>query len=163
MSVRDKLARSALWRLRPREEFGWGSPWGHGRPGWHIECSTFTALLFGSAVDFHAGGVDLAVPHHANECTQNAAFYGCDSVRAYVHVGHLQVEGQKMSKSLKNFLTINGALAAHSPQALRMFFLAEGWRQPLAFSRAAVEQFAGAIRPAARLPLPLTRPRTPHL
>ena len=132
----------SLWKRRPTSQPGWDSPWGYGRPGWHVECSTITQLLFGARLDFHAGGIDLASPHHDNECTQNAAYHGHDSVRTWLHVGHLEIEGLKMSKSLKNFVTIEECMARHSPQALRMFFLTSDWRKSLSYGADALEQAA---------------------
>lgn len=132
----------SLWKTKPHDEVGWQSPWGWGRPGWHIECSTITALLFGKSIDFHAGGADLAMPHHANESRQNHAFWGHDSVRSYLHIGALQVQGLKMSKSLKNFWTIDDCLVDHCPQAIRMMFLMTKWKTPLAYSQHLMSQAA---------------------
>lgn len=130
----------SLWKSRPTEEAGWQSPWGWGRPGWHVECSTITSVLFGGSLDFHAGGADLATPHHENESAQNRAYFGQDSVRAFVHVGSLQVQGAKMSKSLDNAETVEHFLTGDSPEALRMIFLMTKWKTPLAYTQELLQQ-----------------------
>jgi cysteinyl-tRNA synthetase len=97
----------ALWKASKSGEPAWDSPWGPGRPGWHIECSVMASEVLGSAMDIHSGGIDLAFPHHDNELAQSEAYHQCDQwVNYFTHCGHLHVEGQKMSKSLKNFITV---------------------------------------------------------
>ena len=98
----------ALWKASKAGEPFWDSPWGKGRPGWHIECSVMASCILGSNMDIHCGGVDLAFPHHDNELAQSEAYFGCKQwVNYFLHSGHLHIENLKMSKSLKNFLTIN--------------------------------------------------------
>ncbi len=97
----------ALWKKSKEGEPAWDSPWGKGRPGWHIECSAMAGDVLGENLDIHSGGIDLAFPHHDNEIAQSEAHYKCDQwVNYFLHAGHLHIEGQKMSKSLKNFVTI---------------------------------------------------------
>lgn len=98
----------ALWKASKPGEPSWPSPWGAGRPGWHIECSVMASAVLGEAMDVHSGGVDLAFPHHDNEMAQAEAYHGCPAwVNYFLHTGHLHIEGLKMSKSLKNFITID--------------------------------------------------------
>ena len=97
----------ALWKSSKPGEPAWESPWGRGRPGWHIECSVMASEILGSAMDIHSGGIDLAFPHHDNELAQSEAYHQCHQwVNYFIHTGHLHIEGLKMSKSLKNFITI---------------------------------------------------------
>lgn len=102
----------------------WSSPWGQGRPGWHIECSAMAGHTFGSQLDVHTGGIDLKFPHHNNEIAQCEAHACADGwTRYWLHSGHLHIDGRKMSKSLKNFITIKEFLTHHSPSQLRLFCL----------------------------------------
>ena len=118
-----------MWRLF------WPSPWGEGRPGWHIECSVVASDILGENMDVHAGGVDLKFPHHDNELAQSEAYYGCKQwVNTFFHAGHLHIKGLKMSKSLKNFITIRQALKEHSPRQLRLMFLLQPWDKPMNYS-----------------------------
>ncbi|CAI5537263.1 unnamed protein product [Closterium sp. Naga37s-1] len=105
----EKRNRSdfALWKASKAGEPSWPSPWGDGRPGWHIECSAMASDIVGFPMDIHSGGIDLRFPHHDNELAQAEAFHGCGQwVNYFLHAGHLHIEGLKMSKSLKNFITI---------------------------------------------------------
>jgi cysteinyl-tRNA synthetase len=99
----------ALWKAKSKPgEPAWPSPWGEGRPGWHIECSVMASEVLGRSMDIHSGGVDLMFPHHDNELAQSEAYHGCRQwVNYFLHTGHLHIEGLKMSKSLKNFITID--------------------------------------------------------
>ncbi|KAF9350264.1 hypothetical protein BGX26_011540 [Mortierella sp. AD094] len=118
----------ALWKASKSGEPAWDSPWGPGRPGWHIECSVMASEVLGSSMDIHSGGVDLAFPHHDNELAQSEAYHQCDQwVNYFTHCGHLHVQGQKMSKSLKNFITVQQALEKYTPRQLRLFFLLHQW------------------------------------
>ncbi|CAG8532574.1 10507_t:CDS:10, partial [Ambispora leptoticha] len=118
----------ALWKKSKPGEPAWNSPWGPGRPGWHIECSVMASEILGENMDIHSGGIDLAFPHHDNELAQSEAYHGCPQwVNYFVHVGHLEVEGQKMSKSLKNFITIKQALEKYTSRQLRLCFLLHQW------------------------------------
>ncbi|KAF9962810.1 hypothetical protein BGZ65_007829 [Modicella reniformis] len=118
----------ALWKASKSGEPAWDSPWGPGRPGWHIECSVMASEVLGSGMDIHSGGIDLAFPHHDNELAQSEAYHQCDQwVNYFTHCGHLHVEGQKMSKSLKNFISVQQALEKYTPRQLRLFFLLHQW------------------------------------
>ncbi|XP_058471948.1 probable cysteine--tRNA ligase, mitochondrial isoform X1 [Solea solea] len=127
----------ALWKhSKPQEPF-WDSPWGRGRPGWHIECSTIASCLFGSQLDIHSGGIDLAFPHHENEIAQSEAFHQCDQWAHYFfHSGHLHLKGsaEKMSKSLKNYITIKDFLQTYTANEFRMFCLLTKYRSAIDYS-----------------------------
>ncbi|XP_063240086.1 cysteine--tRNA ligase, cytoplasmic isoform X2 [Bacillus rossius redtenbacheri] len=125
----------ALWKSSKRGEPWWDSPWGRGRPGWHIECSVMASAVCGGSLDIHTGGVDLKFPHHDNELAQAEAYFGHDHwVRYFLHSGHLTIAGCKMSKSLKNFVTIKDALRKHSARQLRLAFLLHSWKDTLDYS-----------------------------
>lgn len=128
----------ALWKSSKPGEPSWPSPWGKGRPGWHIECSAMASDKLGKEIDIHSGGIDLAFPHHDNELAQSEAFWLDKThshqhqwVNYFMHMGHLSIQGSKMSKSLKNFTTIREALERGSwtPRGLRIVFLLGGWRE----------------------------------
>jgi len=120
-----------LWKPSPGDMVGWDSPWGKGRPGWHIECSAMSARHLGKTFDIHGGGRDLIFPHHENECAQSTGAHGCDYVNYWMHNGYLTVEGEKMSKSLGNFITIHDLLENHEGEAVRLALLMTHYRQPL--------------------------------
>lgn len=128
----------ALWKQAKPGEISWSSPWGEGRPGWHIECSVMSTTLLGPTLDIHGGGADLIFPHHENEIAQSESYTGKLFVRFWLHNGLVTVEGQKMSKSLGNFITIKELLQSHSPQSLRFFLLSAHYRRSLDFSKRAV-------------------------
>ncbi len=125
----------ALWKAaKPGEPF-WPSPWGQGRPGWHIECTAMALKYLGTSLDIHGGGQDLIFPHHENEITQSEAFTGvAPFVRHWLHNGLLQLGENKMSKSLGNLITVKQALQNFSPDALRLFILSSHYRSPLTYS-----------------------------
>ncbi len=124
----------ALWKASKPGEPAWESPWGKGRPGWHIECSVMSSDFFGQQMDIHSGGIDLAFPHHDNESAQSEAYFDCRQwVNYFLHTGHLHIEGQKMSKSLKNFITIGDALKKYTCRELRLCFALVQWNNPLDF------------------------------
>lgn len=124
----------ALWKSSKAGEPRYPSPWGEGRPGWHIECSVMASHVLGSEIDIHSGGIDLAFPHHDNELAQSEACFGNQQwVNYFLHTGHLHIEGHKMSKSLKNFITIKDALKLFSPRQLRLAFAMQQWNNPLDF------------------------------
>jgi len=130
----------ALWKKSKPGEPEWLSPWGKGRPGWHIECSVIASDILGPNMDVHAGGVDLKFPHHDNELAQSEAYYGHSQwVNYFFHAGHLHIKGLKMSKSLKNFITIRQALEHHSPRQIRIMFLLQAWDKPMNYSDQTVE------------------------
>jgi len=125
----------ALWKRSKAGEPAWASPWGEGRPGWHIECSAMASELLGDQVDLNSGGSDLKFPHHENQMAQAEAHFDCCSwVNYFLHSGHLQIEGLKMSKSLKNFITIREALEEFSPRQIRFLFLLHRYHEPMEYS-----------------------------
>jgi cysteinyl-tRNA synthetase len=128
----------ALWKKAGKEEISWSSPWGEGRPGWHIECSVMSMEALGATLDIHGGGQDLIFPHHENEIAQSESYTGKSYVRYWLHNGLVTVDGQKMSKSLGNFVTVKSLLERHQPQALRLLLLSAHYRRPLDFSEKAL-------------------------
>ena len=128
----------ALWKRAKPGEPQWPSPWGPGRPGWHIECSVMSGHYLGPSFDIHGGGEDLLFPHHENERAQSVAATGGEFARYWVHNGFVTVESEKMSKSLGNFLTIRDALKSYHPEVLRFFLLSKHYRTPLDFAKSAV-------------------------
>uniref|UniRef100_A0A803THM6 Cysteine--tRNA ligase, cytoplasmic n=1 Tax=Anolis carolinensis TaxID=28377 RepID=A0A803THM6_ANOCA len=125
----------ALWKSSKLGEPSWESPWGKGRPGWHIECSAMAGSILGESMDIHGGGFDLRFPHHDNELAQSEAYFDNDHwVRYFLHTGHLTIAGCKMSKSLKNFITIKDALKKHTARQLRLAFLMHSWKDTLDYS-----------------------------
>lgn len=125
----------ALWKKSKEGEPAWTSPWGEGRPGWHIECSAMAAEIFKGDLDIHTGGVDLKFPHHDNEIAQSEAHYDNSGwVKYFLHTGHLTISGCKMSKSLKNFITIKEALKQHTATQIRLVFLLHSWKDTLDYS-----------------------------
>ncbi len=145
----------ALWRVRPRDEFGWDSPWGYGRPGWHIEDTAITLRHFGPQYDIHGGAVELMFPHHEAEIAQAEAITGVKPfVRYWIHVGLLTVEGKKMSKSLGNVVTIREALKKYDANTIRLFILSTHYRSPLDFRW---ELLDNAAKSASRLTTAISR------
>ena len=145
----------ALWKSQKPGEPAWDSPWGPGRPGWHIECSAMSLTYLGETVDIHGGGQDLIFPHHENEIAQTESYTQKDPfVRFWVHNGLLRLGEDKMSKSLGNIITVEEALGRFSPDALRLFFLSSQYRSPLVYSdrsvqgqERAMERLRNALRP----------------
>ena len=135
----------ALWKASKPGEPSWDSPWGPGRPGWHIECSVMSMNFAGDTLDIHAGGQDLIFPHHENETAQSEAATGKPFARYWMHNGFLDIEGEKMSKSLGNFLTVRDILKQFDPMALRMFFILKHYRSPIDFSRERIEEAQAAF------------------
>ncbi|MCL2724698.1 MAG: cysteine--tRNA ligase [Polyangiaceae bacterium] len=123
----------ALWKSSGADAFGWDSPWGKGRPGWHIECSAMAMRHLGEHIDIHCGGMDLIFPHHENEIAQSESNSGPEFARYWLHGGFLEIDKEKMSKSLGNFVTIRDARERNDPEALRYFFLGTHYRGPLSF------------------------------
>ena len=131
-SAKKNSSDFVLWKKSKQGEPGWESPWGLGRPGWHIECSVIASKYLGSKIDVHSGGIDLKFPHHDNELAQSEAYFGTHEwVKCFTHVGHLHIDGRKMSKSLKNFVTIREALEMHTPRELRLAFMLHPWARPM--------------------------------
>lgn len=132
--TKKNTADFALWKGSKPGEPSWPSPWGEGRPGWHIECSVMASDITGETMDIHSGGIDLCFPHHDNELAQSEAYFDNKQwVNYFLHNGHLHIQGQKMSKSLKNFITIEEALAEFTPRQLRLVFAMSAWDKPLDF------------------------------
>ncbi len=123
-----------LWKLSKPQEPSWDSPWGQGRPGWHIECSAMAGELLGDNFDIHGGGIDLKFPHHENERAQSCAATGGGFANHWMHVGHLHVNDEKMSKSLGNFITIQQALNQYHPEVLKLFLLKTHYSQPFNYT-----------------------------
>ncbi len=129
-----------LWKAAKPGEPSWESPWGKGRPGWHIECSAISLKYLGDTLDIHGGGQDLIFPHHENEIAQSESFTGKKPfVKYWLHNGLLQLGEDKMSKSLGNLITIKQALEKYSPDAIRIFILSSHYRSPLTYSEEAIE------------------------
>jgi cysteinyl-tRNA synthetase len=138
----------ALWKHANGQDLGWDSPWGHGRPGWHLECSTMIQALFGESIDIHGGGEDLVFPHHENEIAQSEALHGKPLAKYWMHNGFVQVSGEKMAKSVGNFKTIQDLLQNYSPDTLRLLLLQTHYRNPIDFT---AESLGAAKVAAARL------------
>jgi cysteinyl-tRNA synthetase len=138
----------ALWKASKPGEPSWPSPWGPGRPGWHIECSAMSMQYLGESFDIHGGGEDLIFPHHENEIAQSEAATGKPFVRYWIHNGFVNLGAEKMSKSLGNILTIREMVKRHDPEAIRLYLLGTHYRSPLPFSD---ERIGEAARALARL------------
>jgi cysteinyl-tRNA synthetase len=130
-----------LWKPAAPNDPGWDSPWGRGRPGWHIECSAMSWKHLGETFDIHGGGIDLVFPHHENEVAQSCCAFGHPVMaNVWMHNGHLQVEGEKMSKSLGNFVTIRQALADWPGEVVRFNMLKTHYRQPIDWTVASLKE-----------------------
>jgi cysteinyl-tRNA synthetase len=134
-----------LWKLAKPNEPKWSSPWGEGRPGWHSECSAMSTSLFGNTIDIHGGGKDLIFPHHENELAQAEAVTNTTFVNYWMHAGFLQIDKEKMSKSLGNFFTIRDLLKDHAPEVLRYFLITSHYRSPLHYSEEMIQQARNAL------------------
>lgn len=128
----------ALWKSTKEGEVGWNSPWGYGRPGWHIECSVMATELLGATIDIHGGGADLEFPHHTNEIAQSEAKTGQTFVNYWMHNGFVNVDNEKMSKSLGNFITVHEMLKTVEAQVLRFFLATQQYRKPINFTEKAI-------------------------
>lgn len=151
--MKDDPLDFVLWKVAKPEEPSWDSPWGKGRPGWHIECSAMSTHCLGDHFDIHGGGFDLTFPHHENEIAQSEAATGQHFVNTWMHVGFVNVNEEKMSKSLGNFFTIRDVLAKYPAEVVRYFLLTSHYRSPLNYSaesldnaRYALERFYMALR-----------------
>ncbi|MBN9486151.1 MAG: cysteine--tRNA ligase [Alphaproteobacteria bacterium] len=130
-----------LWKPSAATQAGWPSPWGRGRPGWHIECSAMSGALLGETFDIHGGGLDLIFPHHENEIAQSRSAFGHATMAKYwMHNGFLNISGEKMSKSLGNFLTVHELLDQYPAEAIRLLLLSAHYRQPLDFTHEGLQQ-----------------------
>ena len=134
-----------LWKAAKPGEPSWDSPWGKGRPGWHIECSAMSARYLGETFDIHGGGRDLIFPHHENEIAQSEAGHGRDFVRYWIHNGFVNIDKEKMSKSLGNFRMINEVIRQYHPEVIRLFLLSKQYRKPIDFSRVSMEASRTAL------------------
>jgi len=148
----------ALWKASKPDEPSWDSPWGPGRPGWHIECSVM-AMRYADCdtLDIHAGGQDLIFPHHENEIAQSESATGKPFARYWLHNGFLDIEGEKMSKSLGNFLTVKDILKSYDPMSIRMFFLLKHYRSPIDFSEERMKEANAALERLRNAYLKMTR------
>jgi len=129
-----------LWKHAKENEPSWASPWGNGRPGWHIECSAMSTCCLGNHFDIHGGGSDLTFPHHENEIAQSEASTGEQYVNYWMHVGFINVDGEKMSKSLGNFCTIRDVMDKFHPEVIRFFIVSSHYRSPVNFSDTALKE-----------------------
>ena len=142
-----------LWKAAKAGEPSWSSPWGDGRPGWHIECSVMSTCCLGDSFDIHGGGPDLVFPHHENEIAQSEAATGQQYANTWMHAGAVRVDGEKMSKSLGNFFTIREVLAKYHPEVVRYLLVASHYRSPINYAedslreaRSALERFYNALK-----------------
>ena len=156
-----------LWKPSEPDQPGWDSPWGYGRPGWHLECSAMSSKLLGNDFDIHGGGSDLIFPHHENELAQSTcAFPGSHFAKYWVHTGMLMINGEKMSKSLGNFYTVDEILEKHPAEALRFLFLTTHYHQPfnftfegLAQAKSILDKFYNALLKNADVPAVQAEPQ----
>lgn len=136
----------ALWKARKEDsEIAWESPWGMGRPGWHIECSAMSKKHLGDTIDIHAGGQDLQFPHHENEIAQSEAHNGCEFAHYWMHNGYINIDGAKMSKSLGNFKTVRDLLGHYDGEVLRFLILSGHYRRPIDFGEEILDQSQNAM------------------
>jgi cysteinyl-tRNA synthetase len=134
-----------LWKAAKPGEPAWESPWGRGRPGWHIECSAMSAHCLGEHFDIHGGGLDLQFPHHENEIAQSEGAHGCQSVNYWMHNGFVRIDDEKMSKSLGNFFTVREVLKQYQAEVVRYFILTSQYRSPLNYSDEQLEQAKNSL------------------
>lgn len=144
-SEKNHPADFALWKAAPADEPHFDSPWGIGRPGWHIECSAMAEQTLGQPFDIHGGGRDLIFPHHENEVAQSEAAYNKEFARYWLHSGFLQVEGVKMSKSLGNFIKVRDLLEQEDPDAVRYYYALTHYRSPIDFGQKGVTDATAAL------------------
>ena len=135
----------ALWKSAKPREPAWDSPWGEGRPGWHIECTAMSIEYLGKTFDIHGGGKDLIFPHHENEIAQSEAAFGKTFVKYWVHNGFVNIDKEKMSKSLGNFQMIKDVLKRHHPEAVRLFLLSNHYRSPVDFTEQAMNEATAGL------------------
>lgn len=156
-----------LWKPSDADQPGWNSPWGYGRPGWHLECSAMSSKLLGNDFDIHGGGSDLIFPHHENELAQSTCAYpGSHFAKYWVHTGMLMINGEKMSKSLGNFYTVDEILEKYPAEALRLLFLTTHYHQPFNFTfegltqaKAILDKFYNALLKTADVPAVQAEPQ----
>lgn len=143
--AKNSPADFALWKSKKEGEPSWKSPWGEGRPGWHIECSVMAKTLLGETIDIHSGGVDLQFPHHENEIAQSETLHDKTFANYWLHNGFITVDEEKMSKSLGNFFTLKDVAKNYDLEVLRFFILSAHYRQPLNFSDHVMEQMKSGL------------------
>ena len=144
--VKKNPADFALWKAQKPNEPAWNSPWGMGRPGWHIECSAMSMKYLGETFDIHCGGKDLLFPHHENEVAQSECATGKPFARYWMHNGFINIDNEKMSKSLGNFFTVRDIVKEYDPEDIRMFMLSAHYRSPINFSRDMVAQAHASLQ-----------------
>jgi len=144
-NIKENALDFALWKAAKEGEIAWDSPWGPGRPGWHIECSVMAREHLGDTIDIHAGGQDLTFPHHENEIAQSEAMTGKQFARYWMHNGYINIDNEKMSKSLGNFILVHDIRQQISPRVLRFFMLSVHYRHPVNFSQELVESAANGL------------------
>ncbi len=147
-SIKKNPVDFALWKSADEGELGWPSPWGYGRPGWHLECSTMIRTVLGESIDIHGGGEDLVFPHHENEIAQSESLFKKNMAKYWMHNSFVQVSAEKMSKSLGNFKTIKSLLENYSADTLRLLILQTHYRNPIDFT---ADSLAGAKTAVLRL------------
>lgn len=135
-----------LWKFAKPGEPKWESPWGEGRPGWHIECSAMSWALLGESIDIHGGGADLMFPHHECEIAQSESAFGVPFVKYWMHNGFIRIDNEKMSKSLNNFFTLKDIFAEYDPKAVRLLFLQTHYRSPIDFTKQLLTQAESSLR-----------------
>ncbi|WP_020209680.1 cysteine--tRNA ligase [Gilvimarinus chinensis] len=152
-SAKEDPRDFALWKAAETGEVSWDSPWGPGRPGWHIECSAMSKHCLGSNFDIHGGGPDLPFPHHENEIAQSEAANGCQYANYWMHAGAVRLDGEKMSKSVGNFFTIRDVLEKYHPEVVRYLLISSHYRSPINYSednlveaKAGLDRFYSALR-----------------
>ncbi len=143
--IKESPMDFALWKAAKPGEPSWPSPWGEGRPGWHIECSVMSSRYLGKTIDIHCGGQDLIFPHHENEIAQSEAANGCKFVNYWMHNGFISIDNRKMSKSLGNFFTVREAAEVYGYAPIRMFMLSAHYRSPLNYSGESLMQAKSAL------------------
>ncbi|MCM3710495.1 cysteine--tRNA ligase [Sporosarcina luteola] len=143
--IKENPLDFALWKAAKEGEIAWESPWGTGRPGWHIECSVMAREHLGDTIDIHAGGQDLTFPHHENEIAQSEAMTGKQFARYWMHNGYINIDNEKMSKSLGNFILVHDIRKQIDPKVLRFFMLSVHYRHPVNFSQDLVESAANGL------------------
>ena len=134
-----------LWKAADDNAVGWDSPWGYGRPGWHIECSAMSTCALGDTFDIHGGGSDLMFPHHENEIAQSEAATGATFAKLWMHNGPLRIDDEKMSKSLGNFFTVREVLATYKPEIVRHLLISSHYRSPINYSQQSLSQSVKAV------------------
>ena len=143
--LKEDPADFAVWKAAKPGEPAWNSPWGQGRPGWHIECSAMSRTHLGNTIDLHCGGQDLVFPHHENEIAQSECANGCTFARYWMHNGFINVENQKMSKSLNNFFTVRDVANLYGYEPIRYFMLTAGYRMPLNYTVDLIESCKNSL------------------